>query len=108
VISHETVVYEKSFSVEGRTFKNAGRVSTQVKALLQKMNLSKEVARRGAISMKQASQKFLRNSMKQVYFSGMWPEYKTRGKHSISTNPGNTSVSPAMVAMFKQTNEDNR
>jgi anti-sigma regulatory factor (Ser/Thr protein kinase) len=49
VISHETVVYEKSFSVEGRTFKNAGRVSTQVKALLQKMKLSKEVARRAAI-----------------------------------------------------------
>jgi hypothetical protein len=51
VISHETVVYEKSFSVEGRTFKNAGRVSTQVKALLQKMKLSMEVARRAAISM---------------------------------------------------------
>jgi anti-sigma regulatory factor (Ser/Thr protein kinase) len=49
VISHETVVYENSFPLEGRTFKNAGKISTQVKALLQKMKLPKEIVRRAAI-----------------------------------------------------------
>ncbi len=49
MISHEAVVYENSFPVEGKTFKNAGYVSRQVKALLQKMKFSKEVVRRAAI-----------------------------------------------------------
>lgn len=49
MISHETVIYENSFSLEGRTFKNAGYISRQVKTLLQRMKLSKEVARRAAI-----------------------------------------------------------
>lgn len=47
--SHETVVYENSFPLEGRTFKNAGYISRQVKTLLQRMKLSKEVVRRAAI-----------------------------------------------------------
>jgi len=49
VNSHETVVYENSFPLEGRTFKNAGYISRQVKTLLQRMKLSKEVVRRAAI-----------------------------------------------------------
>jgi len=49
VNSHETVVYENSFPVEGMTFKNAGRVSTQIKTLLHKMKLPKDVVRRAAI-----------------------------------------------------------
>jgi serine/threonine-protein kinase RsbT len=49
VTSREPVIFEKSFSVEGGTFRNAGRVSTQVKALLKKMNLAREVVRRVAI-----------------------------------------------------------
>jgi len=49
VNSHETVVYDNSFPLEGRTFKNAGYISRQVKTLLQKMKLSKEVVRRAAI-----------------------------------------------------------
>jgi len=49
VISHESVVYEKTFPIEGKTFKDAGRVSTQVKALLQKMKLPKKAIRRAAI-----------------------------------------------------------
>jgi len=49
VTSHETVIYENSFLVEGKTFKNAGHVSSQVKNLLQKMKFSKEVVRRAAI-----------------------------------------------------------
>ena len=49
MISHETVICEKSFPLKGKTFKNAGHVSTQVKALLIRLNLSKEVARRAAI-----------------------------------------------------------
>jgi serine/threonine-protein kinase RsbT len=49
VISHETVTYENTFPLEGRTFKNAGRISRQVKTLLQKMKLPKDVARRVAI-----------------------------------------------------------
>ena len=47
--SHETVIYEKLFLLEGKTFKNAGHVSTQVKALLKRLKLSSEVARRAAI-----------------------------------------------------------
>jgi anti-sigma regulatory factor (Ser/Thr protein kinase) len=49
VIPHETSVYENSFPIEGKTFENAGRVSSQVKALLQGMELSKEVVRRAAV-----------------------------------------------------------
>ena len=49
MISHESVVYENSFPIEGKTFKNTGRVSSQVKALLKGMGLSKEVVRRAAV-----------------------------------------------------------
>ena len=49
MIPHETVAYENSFPVEGKTFKNAGRVSSQVKALLKGMELSQEVVRRAAV-----------------------------------------------------------
>jgi anti-sigma regulatory factor (Ser/Thr protein kinase) len=49
VNSHKTVIYENAFPVEGKTFKNAGRVSSHVKTLLHKMKLSKEVVRRAAI-----------------------------------------------------------
>jgi serine/threonine-protein kinase RsbT len=49
VIAHETVIYENSFPVKGRTFENAGRVSRQVKVLLQRMKLPKEIVRRAAI-----------------------------------------------------------
>lgn len=47
--SHETLLYENTFLVAGKTFKNAGHVSSQVKTLLQKMRFSKEVVRRAAI-----------------------------------------------------------
>jgi serine/threonine-protein kinase RsbT len=47
--SRETIVFEDSFTVEGRTFKNAGYVSGQVKTLLQKMKFSQEIIRRAAI-----------------------------------------------------------
>jgi anti-sigma regulatory factor (Ser/Thr protein kinase) len=49
VISHETLVCENSFPVEGKTFKNAGHVSSQIKALLKRMDVSKEVVRRAAV-----------------------------------------------------------
>jgi serine/threonine-protein kinase RsbT len=49
VTSHETIVSENSFHVEGRTFKNAGHASRQVKTQLQKMKFSKEIIRRAAI-----------------------------------------------------------
>jgi serine/threonine-protein kinase RsbT len=49
VISPETAVFEKTFPVEGKTFKNAGRISTHIKALLQKMKIPKELVRRAAI-----------------------------------------------------------
>ena len=49
MIPHETVVYQNSFPVEGKTFKNAGRVSSEVKALLKGMQLSQEVVRRAAV-----------------------------------------------------------
>ncbi len=47
--SHETILYEKSFPIEGNTFVNAGNVSGQVKALLKGMGLSKDVVRRASI-----------------------------------------------------------
>ena len=49
MISRETPVHEYSFPVEGKSFNNAGRVSTQIKALLKNMNLSREVVRRAAL-----------------------------------------------------------
>jgi anti-sigma regulatory factor (Ser/Thr protein kinase) len=49
VISPEKVIYENSFSVAGKTFENAGLVSTQVKALLRTLNLPRDVIRRVAI-----------------------------------------------------------
>ena len=45
----EPVAYKRSFLVEGGKFKNAGYVSTRIKALLKKMNLAEEVVRRVAI-----------------------------------------------------------
>ncbi len=41
--------YERSFTVKGKTLKNAGRVSGQVKKLLQGMGLPEEIVRRAAI-----------------------------------------------------------
>ena len=49
MISHEALSCEKSFPVKGGTFENAGRVSSQVKSLLTKMGLPKQVIRRAAI-----------------------------------------------------------
>jgi anti-sigma regulatory factor (Ser/Thr protein kinase) len=49
VTSHEALTYENSFPVEGGTFKNAGRISTRVKALLKEMKLPKEIIRRVAV-----------------------------------------------------------
>lgn len=46
---HENTIYEKTFPVEGKTFKNAGNVSTKIKALLQKMHFPVEAIRRAAI-----------------------------------------------------------
>ena len=47
--SRETLIYENSFPLEGGTFKNAGRVSARVKALLKEMNLPREIIRRVAV-----------------------------------------------------------
>jgi serine/threonine-protein kinase RsbT len=49
VTSHEALTYENSFTVEGGTFKNAGHISTRVKALLKEMKLPKEIIRRVAV-----------------------------------------------------------
>jgi len=49
VISRESVICEKSFPVQGGTFKDAGQVSAQVKALLKRMKFAEEVVRRAAI-----------------------------------------------------------
>jgi serine/threonine-protein kinase RsbT len=49
VTSHETLVYEDSFPVEGGIFENAGQVSGRIKTLLTSMKLSKEVIRRVTI-----------------------------------------------------------
>jgi len=49
VISHETVICEKSFPIKGRTFENAGHISSKVKSMLQKMQLSNDVVRRVAM-----------------------------------------------------------
>jgi anti-sigma regulatory factor (Ser/Thr protein kinase) len=48
-VHHEEVLYENSFPVEGGNFDNAGYVSSQIKALLKNLNLSKEVVRRAAL-----------------------------------------------------------
>ena len=49
VFSHEPAIYENSFPVEGGTYENAGHVSSQIKALLKRMKISKEVVRRAAL-----------------------------------------------------------
>ena len=49
MISHETVIYENSFLIEGNSFENAGHISTEVKALLKRLKLPKEIVRRAAI-----------------------------------------------------------
>ena len=46
---HDASVYENSFPLEGMTFKDAGRVSNQVKKILQKMNFHKDIIRRAAV-----------------------------------------------------------
>lgn len=47
--SRETIICENSYPVEGKTFKNAGYVSREVKTLLQDMKFSQEIVRRAAI-----------------------------------------------------------
>ncbi len=49
MLPHEEALYENSFPVEGGNFDNAGSVSSQVKALLKHLKLSKEIVRRAAI-----------------------------------------------------------
>ena len=49
MLSNETVIYENYFPVEGGTYNNAGYASSQIKALLKRMKLSKEVFRRAAL-----------------------------------------------------------
>lgn len=47
--SHEGTTFEKSFPVQGKSFENAGHISSKVKALLQKMRLSNEIVRRASV-----------------------------------------------------------
>jgi serine/threonine-protein kinase RsbT len=49
VTSHETVLFEGSFPIDGGAFDSAGHISTDVKALLKEMKLPKEIVRRTAI-----------------------------------------------------------
>jgi serine/threonine-protein kinase RsbT len=49
VLHHEETLYENSFPVEGGNFDNAGSVSSQVKALLKHLKISKEIVRRVAL-----------------------------------------------------------
>ena len=49
MLQHEEALYESSFLVEGGNFDNAGSVSSQVKVLLNRLKLSKEVVRRVAL-----------------------------------------------------------
>jgi serine/threonine-protein kinase RsbT len=49
VTYRETQIYENSFFVEGGTFKDAGRISTRVKALLREMGLPGNIIRRAAV-----------------------------------------------------------
>ncbi|MDD5168233.1 MAG: ATP-binding protein [Syntrophales bacterium] len=46
---HEEAIYENSFPVEGGNFDNAGSVSSQVKALLKRLKIPKEIVRRVAL-----------------------------------------------------------
>ena len=49
VFQPEKTLYENSFPVEGGNFDNAGSVSSQIKALLKRLKLSKEIVRRAAL-----------------------------------------------------------
>lgn len=49
MLQREEALYEGSFLVEGGNFDNAGSVSSQIKALLKRLKLSKEVVRRVAL-----------------------------------------------------------
>jgi serine/threonine-protein kinase RsbT len=49
VLHPEEALYENSFSVEGGNFDNAGSVSSKIKALLNSLQLSKDIVRRVAL-----------------------------------------------------------
>jgi anti-sigma regulatory factor (Ser/Thr protein kinase) len=49
VTSYEGTNFKKSFPVQGKSFENAGHISSKVKALLQKMRLSNEIVRRASV-----------------------------------------------------------
>jgi len=49
VTFHKNPVYKRTFHVEGKSFKNAGKVSRQVKTLLQDMKFPADIVRRAAI-----------------------------------------------------------
>ena len=45
----ESLIFEKSFDVEGGSFQNAGNVSGQIKSILKDMGVSTDIVRRVAI-----------------------------------------------------------
>jgi anti-sigma regulatory factor (Ser/Thr protein kinase) len=49
VTSHEAVLFEESYQVEGGAFDRAGQASTRLKALLTRMKIPKDAVRRTAI-----------------------------------------------------------
>jgi len=45
----DNLIYEESFPVEGGNFEAAGQVSSNIKAVLKRLNLPKEIIRRAAL-----------------------------------------------------------
>ncbi len=47
--SHDAVLFEESYPVDGGRFDHAGKISTRIKTLLTKMKIPKDLVRRTAI-----------------------------------------------------------
>ena len=103
VLSHDTAIYENSFSVEGGTFDNAGHVSSQIKALLKKMKLSKEVVRRAALVTYEAEINICSYADRGKIHLRVTPEHVT--VEAIDEGQGIVDIELAMQAGYSTATE---
>jgi len=103
VLSHDTAIYENSFHVEGGTFENAGHVSSQIKALLKRLKLSKEVVRRAALVTYEAEINICSYADRGQIVLRVTPEHVT--VEAIDEGQGIVDIDLAMQAGYSTATE---
>lgn len=73
--SHETIILNNRFTIEGSDFARAGLVSTDVKSVLKKIGIDPAVVRRVAISMYEGEMNVIMHAKRAVVDLILTPEY---------------------------------